>query len=65
MLDAIKTCDRKRLLCLHVRAYATAAATYQQCFRDVSNEKRVATKSDRVERKRERERERDTPAKER
>ncbi len=59
MLDAIKTCDRKRLLCLHVRAYAAAATTYQLCFRDVSNEKRVATKSDRVERKRERERERE------
>ncbi len=54
MLDATETCDRKRLLCLHVRAYI--AATYQLCFRDGSNEKRGATKTDHIERKRENER---------
>ncbi len=54
MLDATETCDRKRLLCLYVRAYV--AATYQSCLRDGSNEKRGATKADHVERKREDER---------
>jgi hypothetical protein len=52
MLDATKTRDKNRLLCLHVRAYV--AATYQLCSITVSNEKKRATKSDHVERKRER-----------
>ncbi len=41
---------KKRLLCLHVRAYV--ANTYQLCFKDVSNGKTGATKVAHIKRKR-------------
>ncbi len=43
MEDATETRDKKRLLCLHVRAYV--AVTYQLCFRDVNNREKGSDKS--------------------
>jgi hypothetical protein len=56
-LDVTITRDKKRLLCLHVGAYAPA--TYQLGVRDVGNGKMGATKADSDVWRRERERERE------
>ncbi len=62
VLDATETCDKKRLLCLHIRAYT--AATYQLCDIDVSSKRDRKRQKPSMLKEKEREREREREEKE-